>query len=118
MSAGQQLGTSSMRLRGSRTCWRAGAPSFRELLARVKAVVRGALDNADLPFTRVVQAAGVPRSAAHSPLFQVMCVLQDAGVDAEVVMDGLTQDFVEVAPLPRTRVALLALPPLLQAFTQ
>ena len=62
--------------------------------------MRGALDNADLPFTRVVQAAGAPRSAAHSPLFQVMCVLQDASVDAEVAMDGLTQEAVEVAPLP------------------
>ena len=54
--------------------------------------MRGALDNADLPFTRVVEAAGAPRSAAHSPLFQVMCVLQDASLDQEVAMDGLKQE--------------------------
>ena len=58
--------------------------------------MRGALDNADLPFTRVVEAVGVPRSATHSPLFQVMCVLQDASPDEEVVMDGLEQEDVEV----------------------
>ena len=75
---------------------RAGAPSFRDLLARVRAVMRGALDNADLPFTRVVEAVGAPRSATHSPLFQVMCVLQDASLDEEVVMDGLKQEDVEV----------------------
>ena len=59
-------------------------------------MVRGALGNADLPFTCVVEAAGVPRSAAHSPLFQVMCVLQDASPDQEVAMEGLRQEAVEV----------------------
>ena len=75
---------------------RAGSPSFRELLSRAKAVVRGALDNADLPFTQVVQAAAVPRSAAYSPLFQVMCVLQDASFDQEARLDGLEQQTIEV----------------------
>ena len=87
---------------------RAGSPSFRDLLARVKAVVRGALDNADLPFTRVVEAAGVPRSAAHSPLFQVMCVLQDASLDEEVVMDGLKQEAVEVRARVRQAAAFVS----------
>ena len=64
--------------------------------------MRGALDNADLPFTRVVEAAGVPRSAAHSPLFQVMCVLQDASLDQDVLMEGLEQETVEVLPAPFT----------------
>ena len=85
---------------------RAGSPSFRDLLARAKAVMRGALDNADLPFTRVVEAVGVARSAAHSPLFQVMCALQDASLDEEVVMDGLTQDAVEVPARARQIAAL------------
>ena len=74
----------------------AGSPSFRDLLARVKAVMRGALDNADLPFMSVVEAVGAPRSAAHSPLFQVMCVLQDASLDQGVAMDGLEQEALEV----------------------
>ena len=64
--------------------------------------MRGALDNADLPFTRVVEAAGVPRSSAHSPLFQVMCVLQDASLDQDVVMEGVEQETVEVMPAPFT----------------
>ena len=67
--------------------------------------MRGALDNADLPFTGVVEAAGAPRSAAHSPLFQVMCVLQDASLDEEVVMDGLKQEGVEVRASTRQAAA-------------
>ena len=58
--------------------------------------MRGALDNADLPFMRVVEAVDAPRSAAYSPLFQVMCVLQDASLDQGVVMDGLKQEALEV----------------------
>ena len=77
-------------------CFGAGSPSFRDLLVRVKAVMRGALDNADLPFMRVVEAVGAPRSAAYSPLFQVMCVLQDASLDQGVLMDGLQQEVLEV----------------------
>ena len=84
------------------TCfgWHAGSPGFRELLSRAKTVVCGALDNADLPFMQVVQAAGVPRSTASSPLFQVMCVLQDASFDQEARLDGLEQQTIEVLTSP------------------
>ena len=61
--------------------------------------MRGALDNADLPFMRVVEAAGVPRSAAYSPLFQVMLSLQDASLAQDVAMEGLKQEAVEVPPV-------------------
>ena len=42
----------------------------------MRGAVRGALDNADVPFSMVVADAAVPRSAAYSPLFQNLCVLQ------------------------------------------
>ena len=80
--------------------WHAGSPGFRELLSRAKTVVRSALDNADLPFMQVVQAAGVPRSTAYSPLFQVMCVLQDASFDQEARLDGLEHHTIEVLISP------------------
>ena len=69
---------------------RAGAPSFRALLARVRGAVRGALNNADVPFSMVVADVRVPRSAAYSPLFQNLCVLQDAAFGDLPALDGTT----------------------------
>ena len=68
----------------------AGAPSFRALLARVRGAVRGALGNADVPFSLVVADAAVPRSASYSPLFQNLCVLQDAAWGDLPALDGTT----------------------------
>ena len=97
--------TTRSRCTTGRFGWHAGSPGFRELLSRAKTVVRGALDNADLPFMLVVQAAGVPRSTAYSPLFQVMCVLQDASFDQEARLDGLEQQTIEVLTRPSPLVS-------------
>ncbi len=56
----------------------AGSPTFLELLARTKRVVMGALEHADAPFPRVVEAARVPRSSAYTPIFQTLLTLQGA----------------------------------------
>ena len=61
-----------------------GAPSFRELLRRVRATVAGALANADVPFLTVVDAVGGPRGGGHSPIFQTMLALQDKAFLAPV----------------------------------
>ena len=58
----------------------AGSPSFQQLLLRVKGVVQGAMANADVPFTRIVDAAAVPRSSAYTPVFQNMLSLQTESV--------------------------------------
>lgn len=50
-----------------------GSPTGAELLAQVRAALRGALDHQDLPLERVVELINPPRSAAHTPLFQTMC---------------------------------------------
>ena len=56
----------------------AGSPSFLALLERAKRVVQDAMEHADVPFARVVEAARVPRSAAYTPVFQTMMTLQGA----------------------------------------
>jgi len=41
-------------------------------------VVQDAIEHADVPFARVVEAARVPRSTAHTPVYQTMMTLQGA----------------------------------------
>ncbi|MDV7241304.1 MULTISPECIES: non-ribosomal peptide synthetase [Rhodococcus] len=49
-----------------------GAPTFDELLDRVRRVDLEAVDHSDVPFNRIVELVNPPRSSARHPLFQVM----------------------------------------------
>ncbi|MGN4221944.1 amino acid adenylation domain-containing protein, partial [Burkholderia gladioli] len=63
--------------------------SFRELLAQVRATALDAYAHQDVPFEQVVEQLRPERSAAHTPLFQVMLLLQNAPV-GEMKVEGLS----------------------------
>jgi amino acid adenylation domain-containing protein len=53
-----------------------GEPTFRELVRRERDAVLGAFAHQQMPFDKLVDELGVPRSLAHSPLFQVFFTLE------------------------------------------
>ncbi|HBL57377.1 MAG TPA: non-ribosomal peptide synthetase, partial [Cyanobacteria bacterium UBA8803] len=72
-----------------------GNPSFRELLSRLREVALSAYTHQDLPFEQLVEALHPTRNLSHTPLFQVMFVLQNAPMEA-LELPGLNLDMLEV----------------------
>ena len=71
-----------------------GNPSFQQLLSRVRQVTLLSYAHPDLPFEELVKELQPQRDLSHTPLFQVMFVLQNAPI-SEVELAGLT-----ISPLP------------------
>ncbi|MFJ7182281.1 amino acid adenylation domain-containing protein [Streptomyces massasporeus] len=65
-----------------------GAPSFTELVARVRETALAAHAHQDVPFEHLVDVLSPSRSLAHHPLFQVVLALQNAA-DASFDLPGL-----------------------------
>ncbi|NMF63752.1 non-ribosomal peptide synthetase, partial [Brasilonema octagenarum] len=72
----------------------AGNPSFSELLGRVRSMAMEAYSHQHLPFEMLVEALQPERNLGHTPLFQVMFVLQNAPTSG-VELTGLS-----VSPFP------------------
>ncbi len=70
-------------------------PTFKELLAQVRETALGAYAHQDLPFEKLVEELKPERTPSHSPLFQVMFVLQNAP-STELKFEGLSVSPVRV----------------------
>jgi amino acid adenylation domain-containing protein/FkbH-like protein/non-ribosomal peptide synthase protein (TIGR01720 family) len=70
-----------------------GNPSFEELLKQVRSVCTNAYGNQDVPFEQIIETLQIERSLSHSPLFQVMFVLQN------VAMEELETPGLKISPL-------------------
>ena len=66
-----------------------GNPTFRELLAQVKASTIDSYANQDVPVERLIESLNIERSLSHSPLFQTMVFYQNFP-EQTVELPGLT----------------------------
>ncbi|MGW4207274.1 non-ribosomal peptide synthase/polyketide synthase [Lentzea sp. NPDC004789] len=72
-----------------------GAPTFGEVLARVRTAALAAYTNQDVPFERVVEAVNPARSTARHPLFQVNLNWVDADLRVDAELPGLRTEVLE-----------------------
>lgn len=71
-----------------------GNQSFNSLLKQVREVTLGAYAHQDLPFEKLVEVVQPDRDMSHSPLFQVMFVLQNTPNQA-IKLQNLTMQMLE-----------------------
>ncbi len=72
-----------------------GEPSFSELLKRTREMTLGAYAHQDLPFEMIVDELQPDRDMSHTPLFQVMFVIQNAPMNAES-LPGMTLSPIDI----------------------
>ncbi|GAA2816379.1 hypothetical protein GCM10010452_50810 [Crossiella cryophila] len=81
-----------------------GAPSFAELLGRVRRTDLDAYEHQDLPFERLVETLNPARSTGRHPLFQVMLSFRN-NAQADLELPGLRIEPVD-AQLPAAKFDL------------
>ena len=66
-----------------------GNPAFKELVKQVRDTALGAYAHQDMPFETLVETLQPQRDLSHTPLFQVMFVLQNAPLE-KIELPGVT----------------------------
>ncbi len=72
-----------------------GATTFREQIDEARTALWDALEHDGLPFEKLVDALDVERDLSHSPIFQVMLVLQNSP-PGDFTAKGLTAERVDL----------------------
>ncbi|HEY9134283.1 MAG TPA: condensation domain-containing protein, partial [Pseudomonadales bacterium] len=85
----------TLALRADLSSGSGGEPSFIECLKRVQATTLDAYDHQDIPFEKIVDELNIERSMSHTPLFQVMFVLQNA-MDEKFSLPGLSLETIKL----------------------
>jgi len=63
--------------------------TFSELLTQIQSSTMDAYEHQDIPFERIVDDLGVSRDMSHTPVFQVMFVMQNIPGDTTVKLPGV-----------------------------
>jgi non-ribosomal peptide synthetase component F len=74
----------------------AGAPSYRELIGRVRETALGVYQHQDLPFEKIVEAVRPRRDPSRNPLVQVN--LRVEGPEPRLALSGLRCEPIAVDP--------------------
>ncbi|RPI03062.1 MAG: amino acid adenylation domain-containing protein, partial [Calditrichaeota bacterium] len=73
-----------------------GNPSFAELLKQIKKNTLDAYDHQDIPFERLVEVLQPQRDMAHSPLFQVMFILQNTPTNVDIEFSDVSLEMLDI----------------------
>ncbi|OUR88499.1 hypothetical protein A9Q81_23945 [Gammaproteobacteria bacterium 42_54_T18] len=70
--------------------------TFLDYVSHVRATALDAYDHQDIPFERIVDVLGVSRDMSHTPVFQVMFVLQNTPGGTKITLPGVTVELLNI----------------------